>query len=249
MHRIMCSFVSLGLLLGFATRSAAQGDPKEVIKKAISAAGGADNLNKFKGSRSSSKGNISIMGLDLEFTSDTVSMYPDRQKTTIKMDVMGNAVTVVQIMNGDKMSVSLNGMNMPVQDGQKAELKKSAAMQRIMNLTPLLEEKGFELKALGETKINDKEVVGIQIACEDLKDLKLYFDKSTYLISKIERMGMDPSGAGEVKQEMFVTEYKEVQGLKKPYKVNMLNDGKKFMESSVTKQELFEKIDDKEFSD
>ncbi len=249
MRHLLFSVAVVGLVFGLATRGAAADEAKDIIKKAISAAGGAEKLDKFKGSKSSSKGTISIMGLELEFNSDSVSMYPDRQKTTIKMDVMGNAVTVVQLVNGDKMSVSVNGMNMPVPDAQKAELKKSIAMQKIMNLTPVLQEKGFELKSLGESKVNEKEVVGVQVVCEDLKDLKLYFDKSTFLITKVERMGMDPAGGGEVKQEMFMSEYKEVQGMKKPTKVTMLNDGKKFMESSVTKQEHFEKIDDKEFSE
>ena len=250
MHRYRVSFLVLGLLVGWTARAAAQDDPKEIIKKAIAAHGGAEKLDKFKGSKNSSKGTISIMGLELEFTSDTVSMYPAKQKSTIKMDVMGNAITVVQLIVGDKMSVTLNGMAQEVPDAQKSELKQSIEMQRVMNLTPLLAEKGFEMKSLGDTKVNGKEVVGVSVSSKNLKETKMYFDKSTNLLTKVERMGADPTGGGgEVKQEMFLSDYKDVQGLKKPMKVTMMNDGKKFMDSTVTKQEVLEKVDDKEFAD
>jgi len=249
MRRLTFPALALGLMLGLAGRGAAQDDPKEIIKKGIAAMGGAEKLDKFKGSKSSSKGSISIMGLDLEFTADSISQYPDKQKTTIKMDVMGNPVTVVQMVNGDKMSLTVNGMAMQVADAQKAELKRSVEFQKIMNLTPLLKE-GYELKPLPGVKVDGKDTVGVQVSNKEITDVKLYFDKSTSLIVKAERKGMDPSGGGgDVLQEMFMSDYKDVQGLKKPMKTLMNNDGKKFMESTTTSTELSEKIDDKEFSD
>ena len=250
MRRHLVSFLALALIVGFVTRAAAQDDPKEVIKKAIAAQGGTEKLNKFKGSKNSSKGTISIMGLELEFTSDTVSMYPAKQKSTIKMDVMGNAITVVQTIVGDKISMMVNGMAQEVPDAQKAGLKEGVELERVLVLTPLLSEKGFELKSLGDSKVNGKEVVGVSVTSKNLKETKLFFDKSNYLLAKIERKTMDPTGgSGEVKEEMLMNDYKDVQGLKKPSKVTMINDGKKFMETTVVKQEVFEKIDDKEFAD
>lgn len=248
MRRLLIPVLAVTLVIGVAGRAAAQDDPKEVVKKAIAAAGGAEKLDKFKGSKSSSKGSISIMGLDLEFTADSVSQYPDKQKTTIKMDVMGNAVTVVQMVNGDKMSLTVNGMAQQVPDAQKSELKRSVEFQKIMNLTPLLKE-GYELKSIPGVKVDGKETIGLQISNKEIQDVKLYFDKTTHLVAKAERKGMDPMGGGDVVQEMIMSDYKDVQGLKKPMKTVMNNDGKKFMESTTTSTELLEKIDDKEFSD
>lgn len=249
MRRYLVLFLALSLLAGLGTRAPAQDDPKDIIKKAIAAHGGTEKLDKYKGAKNSSKGTISIMGLELEFTSDTVSMYPAKQKSTIKMDVMGNAITVVQTIVGEKMSVTVNGMAQEVPDAQKAELKQSVELQRVMNLTPLLSEKGFELKSLGESKVNGKDVVGVSVTSKNLKETKMFFDKGSYLLKKIERKGTDPSSGNEVKQEMLMSDYKDVNGLKKPTKVTMINDGKKFMESTVVKQEVLEKIDDKEFAD
>ena len=241
--------VAVALLAIVATRSSAQDDPKDVVRKAIAAHGGAENLTKFKGSRSSTKGSISIMGLDLEYTAESVGMQPDKQKTTIKMDIMGMAITVVQMINGDKISLTVNGNATPVPDTQKADLKQSVEMQKAMGLTPLLD-KAYELKALGDSKVDGKDVVGIQASSKELKELKIYFDKSTYLVTKVERMGADPAGGGDdKKQELILGDYKDVKGVKKAMKTTMLTDGKKFMDSVTTKQDLLEKVDDKEFSD
>src|SRR5262245_16129084 len=87
MRRMLLPALAMGLLVGFAGRAAAQDDAKEIVRKAIAASGGADKLAKFKGSRTSAKGVISMMGMDLEFTADAVAQYPDKQKTTVKLEV------------------------------------------------------------------------------------------------------------------------------------------------------------------
>src|SRR5258708_4241710 len=107
MRRLLLPALALGLLIVLTGRATAQDDAKEIIKKSIAAQGGAEKIEKFRGSRSSGKGTISLMGMDLEFTADTVSQYPDKQKTTVKLEIMGNAATIVQTVNGDKVSLTL----------------------------------------------------------------------------------------------------------------------------------------------
>jgi hypothetical protein len=249
MRRLLLPALTLGLLIGITGRAAAQDDPKEIIKKSIAAMGGADKIEKFKGSRSSGKGTISLMGMDLEFTADTLSQYPDKQKTTVKIEIMGNAATIVQTVNGDKATLKVNDMQMPIPDAQKDSLKESVALQKVMTLIPLLSDKGYELKKIDGVKVGDKETVGIEVKGKDLKECKIYFDKDSHLITRVVHKGMDPTGMNEVNQEVTLSDYKDVQGLKKPMKTVMTHDGQKFMESAVTKVELLEKIDDKEFAD
>jgi hypothetical protein len=249
MRRLLLPALALGLLVGVAGRSAAQDDAKEIIRKAIAAHGGAEKLDKFKGTRSASKGSISVMGMDLEFTADMVSQYPDKQKTTIKLEVMGNAATIVQQVNGDKMSLTVNGMATEIQAAQKDSLKQSMALQKVMILTPLLSDKAYELKAIPGVKVGDKDTVGVEIKAKDLKECKVYFDKDTNLIVRVDHKGLDPTGMNEVNQQVTLSDYKDVQGVKKPMKTVMTHDGQKFMESTTTKVELSEKVDEKEFSD
>jgi hypothetical protein len=252
MRRILISTLALGLLLATVRNAAAQDDAKEIVRKAIAAHGGADKLNKFKGYRESSKGTISIGGMELEFTVESVTQLPDKQKSSIKLDVMGMAVNIVQMANGDKFTLTVNGNSMPVTDVQKSDAKESMDLDRMLNLTPLLSDKGFAMKTLPPIKVDGKDAVGIEVDGPALKGAKIYFDKETSLTVKAERKAISPEnpGGGEkVTQEAFMRDYKDVNGIKKPMKMTVQNDGKKFIESTVTKAEAVEKVDDKEFSD
>jgi hypothetical protein len=249
MRRILLTALVLGLAVGLPARLFAQDDPKEIIKKAIAAHGGADKIDKFKGSKTTAKGMLSILGMDIEFTSDTLYQDPDKLKQTIKFEINGMAMSVEQKVVGDKVSMSLNGMTQELPDTMKGEVKNAVTTQQILNLTPLLRDKAYELKALGESKIDGKDLVGVSISNKDIKDFKVYFDKASSLITRIERTGTDPMGAGEVKYEITVSDYKDVQGLKRPTKTVVTMDGKKYMETTTKEQKLLEKVDDKEFSD
>ena len=70
-------------LLGIAVALAAAGaaaaaDEKAeaVVKKAIEAHGGADNLNKYTAGRFTMKGEVSVMGMDLEFSGAIAYLPP-----------------------------------------------------------------------------------------------------------------------------------------------------------------------------
>lgn len=246
---ILAVFV-ISWVTNFPLTTAAAEDAKEIVKKAVAAHGGADKINKFKGVRSESKGVISIMGTDFEFTNQSVSQFPDKQKSTIQIEFMGNSITVVQLVNGERVSLTVNGMAQEIPESQKTELREAIQLQKIMNLTSLLEDGRYELKVIPGVKVDDRETVGIAVGGKDLKEVKVFFDKQTYLVAKVERKAHDPSLSGdEVNQETIVSDYKEFNGVKKPMKTVILLDGKKFMEAVNTKVEVVEKIDDKEFND
>src|SRR5262245_50994421 len=147
------------------------------------------------------------------------------------------------------MKMTVNGMDTPIPEAQKDDVKTELALMKIQRLTPLLSDKSFELKALGESKVNGKDAVGIAVSSKNSKEIKVYFDKGTNLLTKIEFMGSDPMGGGEVKREVTVSDYKDVQGVKLPTKTLMTNDGKKFMEMTTSEHKLLEKLEDKDLSD
>ncbi len=249
MRRFMISLVTT-VCWTWCAPSIFADDATEIVKKAIQAHGGAENLKKYLGIRAESKGTLSFMGMDFEFTTQSVAQYPDKQKTTIQIDFMGNSISIVQMINGDRISFTVNNMAQDVPEDQKVELKRGIEMQKVMNLTPLLEEKGYELKVIPGVKVNDRDTVGIAVTGQDRPEIKVYFDKETLLMTKVERKALDPNmGGAEVTQETILADYKEFNGVKKPMKTVILQDGKKFMEAVNTKLEVVEKIDDHEFSD
>src|SRR5262245_56080225 len=227
----------------------AQDDAKEIIKKAIAATGGEEKLNKFKGYKDSTKGMGSLAGMDFEFKSSAIVAPPNRAKTTMKLEAGGMEITFEQQIDGDKVTAKVNGMEQPVTDEQKEDGKQQLLMRQAMKLTPLLADKNYELKPAEAIKVDGKEAVGIKVSGKNMKEITFYFDKSTNLLVKVERPGLEPPAGTPAKQEMIFKDYKDVDGVKRPTKFVMLFDGKKFLEATIVEQHMLEKIDDKDFSD
>jgi hypothetical protein len=236
-----------GLIL--AGRAPAQDDAKEVIKKAIAAHGGEDKLAKFKGAKAKAKGTITIQGQAIEFTSESVSMRPDKAKNLINAEVMNMPIKIEQVWSGKKFRQTINGMEQPMNDDLKKEQEQALKLQSVSDLIPLLTEPGWKLE-IGDAnaKVGDSPAVAVKVSGNGLNEIKLYFDKKTNLLVKLERQGLDPQGESG-KQESVFSNFKEFDGIKRPTKTVVTQDGKKFLETEVTEHKHFEKIDDKEFAD
>ena len=75
------------------------------------------------------------------------------------------------------------------------------------------------------------------------RDIDLYFDKESGLLVKTETRVKDEGSGQEVSEETFVTDYKEVQGVKQATRFTINRDGKPFMEGEATDIGLAEKLD------
>jgi hypothetical protein len=236
----ICAFIGAG------NRADAE-TAKEVIQKAIDAHGGADNLKKYPAAKVMSKGKLNILGMELAFESDSTFQLPDLLKNVLKLDVMGMKIEVVQIYNAGKVKVTAAGMAPPVTEAQKGEIKQSLYLQGVTNLVPLLDGAKYELSSIDSPdKVNGKEVVGMVVKSTGHKDVKVFFDKKTYLLLKMERKGLDPMEK-EVDQQMIFLDYKKINGVMHPSKSELLMEGKKFMESELVDYKDLDKVDKKEF--
>ena len=76
------------------------------------------------------KGDMSVMGMEFEFTGTMAYSLPDRYKIEIDAEIMGMKLHVIQIVRGDsvKNTLMVGGMTIPVNgDAEKEELKLSLA--------------------------------------------------------------------------------------------------------------------------
>src|SRR5690242_2060197 len=172
MRHLLFPALALAVL---APAARGQGDAKAIIEKAVKAHGGADNLDKFKAARFKSKGVVNVAGMEITVVGTSVFQLPDKSKSQMEMEFMGQKFPVVQVVNGDRVAMTINGMkNDEISDKQLAEVRTAVYLQTLFQLTPLLKEP-FTLKALGESKFQDKPVVGVQVSSKGHKDVKLYF--------------------------------------------------------------------------
>jgi hypothetical protein len=241
-------------LLGFAVVLAAAGvsaadDKAEaVIKKAIEAHGGADNLNKNTFSRYTMKGEIDIMGMNLEFSGD-MATGPNKMRMNMNMSVMGMNIVMHQVVNGEKGKRTVKAGDQVVQDTaiEKDEVEISRYGHQVEKLTPLLDAKQFTIAAAEDSDVNGKKAsVVIATPKGSDREFKLYFDKDSGMLVKTGFKAKSPGG-GDAYQESFPSDYKKVNGIQVASKITIENDGKKFLTLTVSDIEVLDKLDDSEF--
>jgi outer membrane lipoprotein-sorting protein len=247
----------LGLAVAVAAAGMCAADDKAeaIVKKAITAHGGAENLNKYKAGRFKMTGEMSIGGLDIEFTGNLAYSMPDRYKMHMSAELMGMKLTIDQVVKGEsiKNTVKIGDTVVPsAGDAEKDELKTAAVVQEAEQITPLLDPKKFTIKAADDEDVGGKKAAVIVVQPKAIKkEIRMAFDKETGLLVKTAHKGMGPGNDGtpvEVNEESYGSDYKKVNGVQVPTKIVVNHDGQKFMTIKLTDYELMEKIDDKEFS-
>lgn len=249
MSRAFASMLSVLALFAAAPGvRAADDDPKAIIAKAIKAHGGEEFLNKHQGARAQNKGKITLPGVgEADFTQDVVYMLPNKFKDSMELSIAGQKISVLTIMNGEKISIDAGGRAVDVTDDIKKAMKEAVDMLSVARLTPLLKDKSYELSIFGEAKVEDKPAIGVRISAKGKKDVTLFFDKKTGLMVKIEHRTTEPNTGAEINQERIILEYKEKDGIPLPKKVLVKHDGKTFIEAEASEFTFLEKVDDSEF--
>jgi len=242
----VCLAVALILTTAAAACADEQADLKALIDKAIKAGGGEANLAKFKSNVFKGKGTFYGIGNGIEFTGEWAMQLPEKMR--VQIETGGDMkFTFIQVVNGDKFWKKLADMTQEVTDKDEiAEMKEANYAGWVVTLLPL-KDKGFQLAPLGEVKVNDRQAIGVRVSHKGHRDVSLYFDKDNGLLVKSETVVKDMMSGQEVTQESLYSDYKEVSGTKRPMKILINRDGKKYIESEVTEIEPKEKLDDAVF--
>src|SRR5262249_47568297 len=156
------------------------------------------------------KGKVNIQGQEVPFTSDSAVQLPNLERNELELDLGAQKVTLLQVFNGDKGWVSLQGRQIQeVMGDQLGEMKNSAYANWVESLLPLTKEKEFTLSPLAEIKVKDKPAVGLKVQAKDRPDIKMYFDKESGLLVRTERDGRDEMG-NMVRLESTYSDFKKV---------------------------------------
>src|SRR5205807_850437 len=134
------------------------------------------------------------------------------------------------VVAGGKGWRKVNGDGMVLEGDSLDEAKEEVYASWVSTIMPL-KNKGFTITSLGDSKAENRELVGVKVAHKGHKDISLFFDKDSGLLIKTLRRAKDTQGSGdEVNQEMIYGDYKDVDGTKLPTKVTIKRDGKKYIE-------------------
>jgi hypothetical protein len=244
MHKL----ASLALVLvSMAGIVRAQDDARAIIAKGIKAQGGEDKLAQVRAGRTKLKGTLFANGQETAFTGEEAFTRAGQIRINLTLNAIPKAMTITEVFDGDKGWVSLNGQVTEANADGLARMRQQSYLSRVIWLTPLLKEKEFELSVLKESKAGERALVGVKVASKGQKDVSLYFDKESGLLTRLEYITKNNQNR-EVTQEDSFSNYAEVSGMKISKKSVAFQDGKKLMEVEVISAEFPETIPAKEFS-
>jgi len=235
---------ALALLATTSARGDDAADARALIDKAIKAHGGAANLAKFKGGAVTFSGTFHGMGMKVPMTGTISTFGADRLKADIEVEADGQKFRVMQVLAGDK---GWSKFGPDTKDMSKDELAAARHEQHagwVASLTPLVGgAKGYTLAPTGEMLVNDKAALGVKVSAKGRRDVTLYFDKTTGLMTRFDQTVDDEGSGREVAQETYQSDYKDVQGTKQAHKFVVKRDGKLYLEGETSEVTLTETLD------
>lgn len=179
----------------------------EIVEKHIAARGGADKLKAL--SSVVQENSLSVQGMDIPMKITTVTGKGLRQE----LEVMGNQmITAVDGEAGWVVMPAMMGGSGSPEDMSADQLKGAKA-----GLDPTgglfnYKEKGSTVELVGKEKVNGADAFNLKVTSKDGYTSNLLIDATTYLLSKTVAT---TSQAGQTfTQEMWFTNYKDVDGIK-----------------------------------
>ncbi len=175
-----------------------------VIDNYLKAIGGKDKINDIKDLSYKAKGEVQGQGIEL------TSKYkkPGQMLQSIVLTASNLAAQKV-VINGDSVNVVAMGHQQKVSDETRARLKEQVMpfpetqysnAEYELKLEPMI------------AKVDDKDAYVVTISSKSGNSIKEYFDVNTGL--KLKKEATTPSGPSSTSY----SEYKEVDGIKFPYK-------------------------------
>ncbi|WP_229236166.1 outer membrane lipoprotein-sorting protein [Emticicia sp. TH156] len=184
----------------------------EIVDKHIAALGGADKLksvNTLYIERS-----LSVQGMEIPSTSTMVVNKAVRSEST----VMGNSM--VQAYDGT--SAWMVRPTMMGGTGEPEDMPAEQAKQLKGQLDPFgplfnYKEKGNKVELVGKEKVDKKDNYHLKVTSATGDVVDQYIDATTYLLTKTK------ASANGVEVEISFSDYKDVDGIKFAYSMDMVN--------------------------
>jgi outer membrane lipoprotein-sorting protein len=189
----------------------------DIVAKMIEAQGGKAALEKIKDSTLSGDMEIVQMGMSGSLT------YYQKEPNKMRMDMEFMGMTMTQAYDGQN-AWGINPQTGAVEDmpEDQAEEMKRQALGNDSVLHP--EKYGITYTYKGKETIDGKEYYVLDQTFKDGFTATLYIDTNTNLLYKSKSKGTSLMGT-EADQEVFVSDYKKVDGLMVAHEMRIFQDG------------------------
>lgn len=238
------AFVGSLLAVGMA-RADDRSVALEIVDRAIRAHGGEEALTKSQRMLRKVAGNMIFLGKDLPFTADMVLSLPSRYRANFELNALEFKGQMTIVLNADKGWRAAGGLATEVTKEELEDLQGEALVMWLASLVPL-RGTDFALAPLPETKFNGQPAAGVKASRKGQGETKLYFDKQSHLLVKVERQTRE-AGLSVNKEHVF-SDHKLQEGLQLAHKEMQFTNGKKVVDMHLKAVKFLPKVEDNVFT-
>lgn len=245
MRSALFSLVGL-LFVSPALRADDAADAKAIVERAIKARGDKPD-SKLTAMTWKDKGKFHGFGMPIPYTADWAFQAPDKYRFVFVGEVGDAKFSMTVVVNGEK-AWAAEGKKVEELTGEKLEQTRNEAYQLwVTSLTPLLTDKGFQLAPAKGKDVNGKPTSAVKVTREKKPPITLYFDASGLLVKREVVVKDELQKWKEVLEEAYLSDYKEVDGMKLFTALKVVRDGKPMIEATISDVKWVEKLDPKLF--
>jgi outer membrane lipoprotein-sorting protein len=219
----------------------------EVVEKYLAAIGGRAALVKLQSRIAIGTIVLSAQGADVAGPIEIYTKAPNKTRTYFRLDLsqLGSGEMVVDQRCDGKTAFASNSL-------QGDREISGNQLQNLLNATfptPLLnyKEAGAKIELTGKDKVGTREVYVLQYTPKAGSPSKQYVDAETYLLLRTVTKVDVPAAGGEIEQTNDLADYREVDGVKVPFTINIVSSAQT-LAITLTKVEHNKPIDDAMFS-
>ena len=205
---------------------------EKVIEQYIGAMGGRDRINDIRDVKQTASMSMGPQTIVIE----TFRKQPNKMasRTLVNGNVMQE-----QVFDGEKASVTAMGQTQELAGEQLESMKFQARMHKFLRYDEL----GVSLSLEGTEAVDGNPAYKVQVTNPDGMVRYDYYDVNTGLRVKTKQTVQGPQG--EITQSQTFSDYREVQGVKFPYRIDI--SGMRNMTMKVDSIQVNEGIEDKVF--
>jgi len=204
----------------------------DLLKRAVKACGGVDNFAKIKSTSTNATVNLVTPQGEFALETETIFVLPDKTKEIVTLP-MGQMITVSTSESG-WMQQGNQVIDLPAD--QLKDTKEENFRNTLM-LFKAVNNPDFQAVYVSTDEMNGKMVDMIKIMSSDGEmSFKLGIDSETGMPVCKSYFGETMSGPGNLMQTY--SDYRDISGIKIPFKINIDSDGNKVADMVITDYKL-----------
>ncbi len=214
-------------------------DVAKILDAAIKASGG-DALAKIKDVYGIAKFTVTQNGAAQ--VSFVEAWYEQNRQRTLTFD-QNHLPLGIEVVNGDEGWFGQVGSEIPTMNAEMLAANKDQINATWASNLATLKGKEYKFSLLGDIDVNGHKAAGILVERAKYQPLKFYFDKQTHMFVKLQfkYSDVEPDKTTQYNQELTYSDFRDVGGIKTPFKIEVFWDGKKVGEGEMQKQVFYDK--------